>query len=249
MRRYRAWLETRGVRPTTLNAVLTALDHFYRHLRLGPAAIGRQEVPAAVRRALPPDQRQSLLRAADQQADPRDRAIAYTLLFTGVRVAELVALDLADLRLAAADSRLLVRAPAATVGREVPLHRRSLPTLREWRAARRRWSPLVDPTALFLNRQGGRLSTRSVGELVARLGELAGLTGTRLTPQTLRHTFGASLLDAGADLALVAVLMGHKRLDTTRRLAEEVSGIRSRKPKRRRYGHSSEHIDDVAPGG
>jgi site-specific recombinase XerD len=67
-----------------------------------------------------------------------------------------------------------------------------------------------------------------VGELVARLRERAGMTGTRLTPQTLRHTFGASLLDAGADLALVAVLMGHKRLDTTRRLAEEVSGIRSR---------------------
>lgn len=224
--RYRQHLVADGARPTTLNAALTALDHFYRHLRLGPAATGRAPVPAAVRHALPPEQRGRLLHAVDRQDSPRDRAIAYTLLFTGLRTAELVALDLSDLRLAAGGGRLIVP-PAASSPREVPLHERPRPVLRAWLRERDRWSGADATGALFLNRRGGRLTTRSVTDLVARLGEQAGLTelpgGGRLTPQALRHTFGACLLAGGADLVLVAALMGHKRLDTTRRYLDDTA--------------------------
>jgi integrase/recombinase XerC len=224
--RYHAWLSAAGARPTTLNATLTALDHFYQHLRLGPAATGRERIPAAIRHALPPEQRQRLLRALDEQESARDRAIAYTLLFTGLRTAELVALDLPDLRLGEAGGRLLVHRPAGTSPRELPLHERPRPVLRAWLGERHRWSGADRTGALFLNRRGGRLTARSVVDLVARLGEQAGLTelpeGGRLTPQALRHTFGASLLSAGADLVLVAALMGHKRLDTTRRYADQL---------------------------
>ena len=215
--RYRAWLTTvHAARPTTVNAALTALDHFYRQLRLGPATTGREEIPASVRRALPPEAQHRLLRAADEQPSTRDRAIAYTLLFTGVRVAELVALDVTDLHPAARPSRLVVRDGA---GREIPLHRTPQPVLASWLADRRRWAGARQDPALFLNRRGGRLSTRSVDDLVARLGEWAGVPGEaggRLTPRVLRHTFGASLVRAGTDLPLVAALMGHKRLDSTR---------------------------------
>lgn len=218
---YRAWLVShQRARPATVNAVLTALDHFYEHLHLGKATTGRESIPAAVRRALPPDALHRLLRVVDEHNSARDRAVAYTLLFTGVRVAELVALDRSDLLLSPRHERLIVRRDSS--GREIPLHHRVRPVLKGWLTERDEWAASSGTQALFLNRRGGRLSARSVDELVANFGERAGLgAGDRLTPQTLRHTFGASLVRAGADLLLVANLMGHKRLDTTRRYAEE----------------------------
>lgn len=68
---------------------------------------------------------------------------------------------------------------------------------------------------------GGESSWRSV-TVITFLPRVA----ARLTPQTLRHTFGASLLDAGADVALVAVLMGHKWLDTTHQLVADNAATR-----------------------
>ncbi|HEX6337282.1 MAG TPA: tyrosine-type recombinase/integrase [Jiangellaceae bacterium] len=221
VRAYRSWLiDRQGLRPATVNAVLTALDHFYEHLRLGKAATGREPVPAAVRRALPPDAQHRLLRVIDEHDSARDRAVAYTLLFTGVRVAELVGLDGSDLLLVPRHERLVVRQDGA--GRQIPLHHRARPALREWLTEREEWAGSAGTPALFLNRRGGRLSARSVDELVAHFGEQAGLgDDKRITPQVLRHTFGENLVRAGADLLLVASLMGHKRLDTTRRYAEQ----------------------------
>lgn len=216
-----------GLRPATVNAVLTALDHFYEHLRLGKAATGREPVPAAVRRALPPDAQHRLLRVVDEHDSARDRAVAYTLLFTGVRVAELVGLDGSDLLLVPRHERLVVRQEGGS--RQIPLHHRARPALQEWLTEREEWAGSAGTPALFLNRRGGRLSTRSVDELVAHFGEKAGLSDDkRITPQVLRHTFGENLVRAGADLLLVASLMGHKRLDTTRHYAEQNPGAAAR---------------------
>ncbi|HEX5996318.1 MAG TPA: tyrosine-type recombinase/integrase [Jiangellales bacterium] len=227
VRAYRSWLtHHQGLRPATVNAVLTALDHFYEHLRLGKAATQREPVPEAVRRALPPDAQHRLLRVVDEHDSARDRAVAYTLLFTGVRVAELVRLDGSDLLLVPRQERLVVRQDGT--GRQIPLHHRARPALQEWLTERADWSRPTGTQALFLNRRGGRLSARSVDELVAGFGERAGLNDDRrLTPQVLRHTFGENLIRAGADLLLVASLMGHKRLDTTRRYAEDHTAGRS----------------------
>lgn len=216
---YRSWLTTvRGARPTTVNAALTALDHFYRHLRLGPAATDREELPASVRRALPADQVQALLATVDAHGSPRDRAITYTLLFTGVRVAELVGLDMSDLHLAARSSHLLVRDRDGAGSRRVPIEPPPRPALRAWLGERLRWAGAGATEALFVNRRGGRLSTRSVDALVSELGEEAGLSGQTgpLTPRVLRHTCGARLLRAGEDPAAVAHRLGHRRSDTVR---------------------------------
>lgn len=238
--RYRTYLATvHSARPTTVNAVLTALDHFHLHLRLGKAALPREEVPASVRRALPLDAQHRLLRAADE-LPARDRAIAYTLLYTGVRVSELVALDVPDLRPVDRPDRLVVPARASGSGRaageghragprEIPLHRAPRPALRAWLAERRRWSAADRVPALFLNRRGGRLSTRWVDDLIARLGERAEVADhgrPHLTPQTLRHTFGTRLAGAGADPVLVASLMGHRRLDSVHRYLDEAGRFR-----------------------
>lgn len=225
--RYRERLAADGAKPTTLNATLTAVDHFYRHLRIGPAATGREQIPAAARHALPTEARHRLLRTLEREESARDRAIALTLVYTGLRAAELVALDLPDLWLGTDRSLLVVRRAPGASPREVPLHDRPRPALQAWLGERRRWPGAEHTGAVFLNRRGGRLTVRSVGDLVARLGDQAGVTdlptGGRLTPQALRDTFGACLVAAGADLLLVAALMGHKRLDTTRRYAGDAA--------------------------
>lgn len=214
---YLAWLKSaREAKPTTINAILTALDHFYTHLRLGGAQVDREEQPSDVPRILGPGEQAAFLRVVEQ-ASARDRAIAYTLLFTGVRVAELVALDLDDLRLRGR-KRLIVWESRGRGYREIPLADEPEPALRAWLDARDDW-PKADRTpAFFVNRRGGRLSTRSVDDLVVRLGRAAGIgRDDPVTPHVLRHTYGARLLRAGADLEHVSQLLGHKRIDTTRR--------------------------------
>lgn len=222
VRDYRAFLKTtRGRKPTTLNAVLTALDHFYDHLGLGHAVARREDLPAAAPRALDEDDQRRFLRAVEKLDSVRDQAICSSLFYTGIRVAELVALNLADVQITARKGRIIVRAGKGDRYREVPLHAQSRPILTDWRHQRASWPGADQTPALFLNRYGGRLSTRSVDDLVARLGRDARLVdhdgGDGLTPHVLRHTFGTRLLRSGVDVVLVAELMGHARLDTTRR--------------------------------
>jgi integrase/recombinase XerC len=71
-----------------------------------------------------------------------------------------------------------------------------------------------DTEAVFLNRRGGRLTTRSVGNLLVKHLKRAGLD-PRTTPHTLRHSFATHMLDAGADIRGVQELLGHKSLTTT----------------------------------
>ena len=126
VRDYRTHLLTIARRkPSTVNAHLTAVDDFYRRRGLGPAAVGREDLPKAAPRAL--DRRAQLrwLRHAEL-APPRDRALALTGFYAGTRIGETVALDVGDLHLSARKGHLIVRYGKGGKYREVPLH----PTLR-----------------------------------------------------------------------------------------------------------------------
>jgi integrase/recombinase XerC len=221
---YQSWLKAvREARPSTVNAILTALDHFYVHLRLGAAVGVREELPESPLRALDETEQRRFLQAALERASARDRAIAVALLFTGVRVAELVALNVTDIHITARRGHVLVRAAASNRERLIPLRRESLQAMRSWARTRDTWPGADRALAVFLNRRGGRLTTRTVDDLVGGIGRDAGIAGSRnddrVTPQVLRHTFGARLLREGTDLLVVSELLGHKRLDSTRRLA------------------------------
>jgi integrase/recombinase XerC len=225
---YQSWLKAiREARPTTVNAILTALDHFYVHLRLGAAVGVREELPESSPRSLDKTEQRKFLAAALRRDSIRDQAIAFALFYTGVRVAELVAFDLSDLRVTGRRGHVLVRASARNRDRVIPLEAEPRGLLRSWSRARDDWPGAHQGVALFLNRRGGRLSVRSIDELVGDIGRDAGIAGAedeaRVTPQVLRHTFGARLLRDGTDLVAVSELLGHKRLDTTRRLAAAVS--------------------------
>jgi integrase/recombinase XerC len=143
----------------------------------------------------------------------RDRAILETFYSGGLRCAELVALDLDDLDLAQGVTRVRgkgKRERLAMLGKHA-------------RAALMRWIAVRKPAlkadgqpvrAVFLNRHGTRLTTRSVGRMLEKYLAIAGLD-PKTSPHTLRHTFATHLLNRGADIRSVQELLGHASITTT----------------------------------
>ena len=199
-------------KPASVNLALAALDSFYTHLRLGRPVVRREELPARAPRALAEEQQRRLLRMAER-ASARDRAIVVMLLYTGLRLAELVALDVDDVKVSARKGIVVVRSGKGDAYREVPLNALVRQVLEEW-LAERKTKAGEGERALFVGRGGRRLSKRSVDDVVRGLGEDAGV---KLSAHALRHTFLTRMVRQGSDLVLVAELAGHRRLETTRR--------------------------------
>ena len=142
----------------------------------------------------------------------RDRAMLETLYSTGIRVSELVGIDLGDVD--EPGQALMVRGKGKRE-RIVPLGSHALRAISEWIAMRDRVGRGGDTSSpLFINRDGGRISTRSVRRKLSKYLEEAGLDPA-ISPHTLRHSFATHLLDNGADLRAVQELLGHRSLSTT----------------------------------
>ncbi len=199
-------------RPASVNLALAALDSFYTQRGLGRPVVRREDLPAKAPRAITEEQQRRLLRMAER-APARDRAIVVLLLYTGLRLAELVALDVDDVRVSARKGLVIVRSGKGDAYREVALNALVRQVLEEWLGERRRRAPEGE-RAFFLGRGGRRLSKRSVDDVVRGLGEDAGV---KLSAHILRHTFLTRMVRQGSDLVLVAELAGHRRLETTRR--------------------------------
>ncbi|MDP8909259.1 MAG: tyrosine-type recombinase/integrase [Chloroflexota bacterium] len=199
-------------KPASVNLALAALDSLYTQLGLGRPVVRREDLPARAPRALSDEQQRRLLRMAER-ASARDRAIIVTLLYTGLRLAELVALDLDDVRLSARKGLVVVRSGKGDAYREVPLNALVRQVLEEWLEQRRTLAGESE-RALLVGRGGRRLSKRSVDDVVRRLGQDAGV---KLSAHVLRHTFLTRMVRQGSDLVLVAELAGHRRVETTRR--------------------------------
>jgi len=146
----------------------------------------------------------------------RDRAILEMLYGTGVRVSELVKLDLrdADLR-----NRMVRVKGKRRKERIVPFGEPALHALLGWLTVRQNFLHNAPPAerdseAMFLNYQGTRITTRSVGRMVDKYIKIcAGIHD--ISPHSLRHSFATHLLDSGADLRDIQELLGHARLSTT----------------------------------
>jgi integrase/recombinase XerC len=143
----------------------------------------------------------------------RDRAILETLYSAGVRVSELVGLNLSDMNLV---EGLLVIRGKGKKERLALLGDHAISALQTWLTHRADLLGLAGRTteAVFLNKSGTRLTTRSVGRLLAKYLKRSG-NDPRTTPHTLRHSFATHLLDNGADIRGVQELLGHKSLTTT----------------------------------
>lgn len=208
--------------PTSVNQSLAALDNFYRSLGVGRPEVAREELPQVAPRALEEDDQRLFLRAVEADPSARDRAIATVFFYTGLRLSELAALDLADVAVSARRGRVRVRSGKGDAYREVPLNSACRAALSDWirvRAGKLSTSAVSDEAeagmdALWVSRTGSRMTPRSIDLVVRRLAKEAGLA---LSAHVLRHTCVTNLIRSGADVVLVAEIAGHRRLDTTRR--------------------------------
>ncbi|HXT62084.1 MAG TPA: tyrosine recombinase XerC [Pyrinomonadaceae bacterium] len=153
---------------------------------------------------------------AETDFGKRDRAILELLYATGVRVSELVQLDLRDIDF---NNKLLRVFGKRRKERIVPFGDPAAKALRNYLAVREKFllnAPVTkrDAQPLILNYQGTRMTTRSVGRLAEKYIRLcAGIHD--ISPHALRHSFATHLLDSGADLRDIQALLGHARLSTT----------------------------------
>lgn len=218
VRDYRSHMQTvLGRKPTTVNAHLAAIGDFFARFGLGTPAAERLDLDQVGPRALDAKEQTKWLRACERCLNPRDRALGYLAFYAGPRIGESVALDLSDIQLSARKGLIIVRVGKGGRYREIPAH----PVLREnldlWINEERPQWPGADGPALFLNRRGGRLSVKGADDALNAIADAAGIDD--FTSHRTRHTFGYNLVRSGKDLVLVASLMGHARIETTRRYA------------------------------
>jgi integrase/recombinase XerC len=132
-------------------------------------------------------------------------------------VSELVGLNLGSIDF---QERLVRVVGKGNKERIVPIGRKAVGVLREYLEATRVLRDKSDTNSehlpLFMNARGGRLSTRSIENIVKRYGRECGLL-TDISPHSLRHTFATHLLDGGADLRSVQEMLGHVSLSTTQK--------------------------------
>jgi integrase/recombinase XerC len=208
-----------GLKKTSSARRLAALRTFFRYLcREGVLATNPARVllsPKVEKRIPAPlDEREAaglLDVPGDTDAALRARAILELLYATGIRCAELVGLDVAEVDL---ESRMVRVLGKGRKERVVPFGTRALAALEAYFPARLRASPRSD--ALFVNARGGRLTDRSVRLIVAaRVRQVA--LQSHVSPHTFRHSFATHLLERGADLRAIQELLGHASLSTTQR--------------------------------
>lgn len=219
-------LQEQGRAPATVKRTVVAVRSLHRFLAVEghrdadpTVAVAVPRVPAGVPKALSEDEVTRLLDAVvgDDPRARRDRAILEVLYGTGLRIAELVGLSMADLDL---EDRVLRAFGKGAKERLVPLGRLAIEALEAWLDPDTRGSLLRrggrrgDAEAVFLNLRGGRLTRQGAWLVVRRYGDAVGL-GDRLTPHVLRHSCATHLLDHGADIRMVQELLGHASVSTT----------------------------------
>jgi len=230
IRGYLGELYRQGQARTSVARKVSALRTFTRYLRregfidadpsvLAVAPKREQKVPAH----LSVDEMAKLVETPDVSTPlgRRDRAILELFYASGIRLSELVALDLEDVDPSGRMVRVMGKGRKERI---VPFNTSTETSLRKWYADRtliargenRRRRTADAGIPLFVNARGGRLTGRSVQRLVARY---VASCSTRfgISPHALRHSFATHLLQAGADLRAIQELLGHVRLSTTQR--------------------------------
>ena len=231
VRQYRAHLLTvRHAKPATINRRLAALSMFCRWalhhdlLRNDPTT----DVPAAQQarsapKALNRSDLNRLLRKVKQSGNPLHVAVLLTLANTGLRVGELVALEVADVETGERSGKVRVRLGKGSRYREVPLNAEVRQALRAYRMVRPQPAGKVE--SLFISQRGEALTTSGVWRMLNKYARQAGLD--HVSPHVLRHSFASLLLrEQQVDLVTVADLLGHQSVNTTMRYTRSTEANR-----------------------
>jgi integrase/recombinase XerD len=181
-------------------------------------SVGSPRPPRSLPKAIPVWDVEALLAAPGRDLlGRRDRAILETLYGAGLRISELVGLDVDDVDLA--EGSLLVRAGKGGKSRRVPLGRAARGAIGDYLTIvrpelARRVQAGGATGALFLNARGGRLSRQGCWNLLKDNARRAGLSES-VSPHTLRHSCATHMLEGGADIRVVQEMLGHVSLATT----------------------------------
>ncbi len=219
VRAYIAALAKQGLHGRSLQRRLSAVRTFYRYLqRSGLASTNPADAVSAPKTArrlpqvLDVDQSVALVEidAGGDVLALRDKAILELIYSSGLRVSELVGLDLADIDL---DTRMLQVLGKGNKQRRVPIGRHAALALQAWYVERLALTA-AGQQAVFVNRAGGRLSTRTVQRRIAYWARVKGLN-RHVYPHMLRHSFASHLLESSGDLRAVQELLGHADIRTT----------------------------------
>jgi integrase/recombinase XerD len=216
---YREKLESR-----TVARHLVTLRNFFRFAQIQELITADPSInleSPKIRRSLPGYLRLDEVEKLLNQPDPktalgiRDRAMLEVLYSTGLRVSELVSLRVSDLDGKTGCLRCIGKGDKERI---VPVGRKALGMvdkyLREGRPELRRQAKAVHGPTLFVNRRGANLSRVGVWKILSAYGRRAGLR-VALTPHMLRHSFATHLLERGADLRSVQLMLGHADISTT----------------------------------
>jgi integrase/recombinase XerD len=249
-----AWLRSRRVRggkayaSSTVARILVTVRGLHRFLRDEGLVAGdpTREVtgprpPRNLPKALSTEQVLRLLAAprGDTALALRDRALLEMLYAAGLRITELISLDVDDVD---RDDRTVRCVGKRDRERIVPVGRMALGALEAW-LVRGRPTLRPDGSALFTNGRGGRLSRQGGWRIIKRHADVAGLADS-VSPHTLRHSFATHLLDGGADVRVVQELLGHASVNTTQ-IYTLVSRTRMREVYDRAHPRAKRRVDGV----
>lgn len=216
IRGFLAQLQKKGLRKATVARKLAVLRSFFEFLVRGCALSlnpAKQVASPKQEKRLPKfltvDQACHVvsLPGGEGWMALRDRAILETFYSTGIRLSELVGLQVRDIHF---DGGIVQVFGKGRKERIVPIGRKALEALRLYLDAR---PPASE--GLFSNWRGGRLTPRSIGQIVKKY--MRRIDQPSLSPHSLRHSYATHLLEGGADLRAVQELLGHKNLSTTQR--------------------------------
>jgi len=210
--------QKKGYKSATLVRTISSLRVFFeycvqaQHIEVSPAAyIHNPKLPKKLPIYLIESELQRLLAAPDPSDvwGIRDYAILVTLGFTGMRRQELVGLNLSSIDLERCTAKVFGKGAKE---RLIPLNSLVMNALNAWLEVR---PATGDAHALFVNRKGGRLTGRSVFDIVRKYVRKAGLAKSKISPHKLRHTFATLLHLNEVDILEIQKLLGHASITST----------------------------------
>ena len=218
--RYTKYLMSLGKTVSTATRSLASLKSFYSYM-MGEGAVSLNPAKGLtlekVERKLPQILTSKEVELFLEQPDPRDakgcrdKAMLELLYATGIRVSELINLNLEHLNLSAAFLRCVTRKKE----RIIPLYSTAVRALSDYiEHVRPQLIEQPDERALFVNMNGSRLSRQGFWKIIKYYQDMAGIQ-KEITPHTLRHSFAAHLLENGADLSSIQKMLGHADISST----------------------------------
>ena len=209
-----------GLSPRSLARMISSLKSLFKflvlenYLKKDPAqGLSSPALWLNLPRVLTVEEVEALLEKPDLKTPQgiRDRAILEIMYGSGLRVSELVSLELKDIRL---NQGFLICKGKGNKERIVPLNLSSIRWLKAYLSeVRPSWDRFSSPV-LFLTRRGRAFTRQGIWKILKTYGQAAGLRD-RIHPHVLRHSFATHLLERGADLRAVQMLLGHSQITTT----------------------------------